>query len=213
MGLDPQVFNSEVRRRALEWRQAQEEDFRAKLSVTIKERVQAETQAYLTRMGILDTKNPVLKNLKVGYFWAVQLACICACLFTCSVNNLHDCCCCCVCTRTVVPYEQIVSFVTNTAQNTCHCMLERMQSPSMTVVISKNGNICADVRPLYVNACGSDIILANCVAGSNALHEPVFHTCVMNCCYNLCVISQQHRSRFNGHTAVTVVHAFNHKQV
>lgn len=78
MGLDPQVFNSEVRRRALEWRQAQEEDFRAKLSVTIKERVQAETQAYLTRMGILDTKNPVLKNLKVGYFWAV-LACICAC--------------------------------------------------------------------------------------------------------------------------------------
>lgn len=65
MGLDPQVFNSEVRRRALDWRQAQEEDFRAKLSATIKERVQAETQAYLTRMGILDTKNPVLKNLKV----------------------------------------------------------------------------------------------------------------------------------------------------
>ena len=65
MGLDPQVFNSEVRRRALEWRQAQEEDFRGKLSATIKERVQAETQAYLTRMGILDTKNPVLKNLKV----------------------------------------------------------------------------------------------------------------------------------------------------
>ena len=71
MGLDPQVFNSEVRRRALEWRQAQEEDFRAKLSATIKERVQAETQAYLTRMGILDTKNPVLKNLKVGCFRAV----------------------------------------------------------------------------------------------------------------------------------------------
>lgn len=65
MGLDPQVFNSEVRRRALEWRQTQEEDFRGKLSATIKERVQAETQAYLTRMGILDTKNPVLKNLKV----------------------------------------------------------------------------------------------------------------------------------------------------
>lgn len=66
MGLDPQVFNSEVRRRALEWRSAQEEDFRAKLSATIKERVQTETQAYLTRMGIVDTKNPVLKNLKVG---------------------------------------------------------------------------------------------------------------------------------------------------
>lgn len=64
MGLDPQVFNSEVRRRALEWRSAQEEDFRAKLSATIKERVQTETQAYLTRMGIVDTKNPVLKNLK-----------------------------------------------------------------------------------------------------------------------------------------------------
>lgn len=65
MGLDPQVFNSEVRRRALEWRLAQEEDFRTKASATIKERVQAETHAYLTRMGILDTKNPVLKNLKV----------------------------------------------------------------------------------------------------------------------------------------------------
>ena len=89
MGLDPQVFNSEVRRRASEWRQAQEEDFRAKLSANIKERVQAETQAYLTRMGILDTKNPVLKNLKVGCFGSVQLACIWACLevFKCSVTT------------------------------------------------------------------------------------------------------------------------------
>ena len=66
MGLDPQVFNSEVRRRALEWRLQQEEDFRTKSSASIKERVQVETQAYLTRMGIMDTKNPVLKNLKVG---------------------------------------------------------------------------------------------------------------------------------------------------
>ena len=66
MGLDPQVFNSEVRRRALEWRLQQEEDFRTKASASIKERVQAETQAYLTRMGIMDTKNPVLRNLKVA---------------------------------------------------------------------------------------------------------------------------------------------------
>ena len=65
MGLDPQVFNSEVRRRALEWRSNQEEEFRAKGSATLKERVHAETHAYLTRMGILDTKNPVLKNLQV----------------------------------------------------------------------------------------------------------------------------------------------------
>ncbi len=65
MGLDPQVFNSEVRRRALEWRSNQEADFRAKASATLKERVQAETHAYLTRMGILDTTNPVLKNLQV----------------------------------------------------------------------------------------------------------------------------------------------------
>ncbi len=65
MGLDPQVFNSEVRRRALEWKSNQEADFRAKASATLKERVQAETHAYLTRMGILDTTNPVLKNLQV----------------------------------------------------------------------------------------------------------------------------------------------------
>ncbi|DBA68532.1 TPA: hypothetical protein ACH3X2_013596 [Trebouxia sp. C0005] len=64
MGLDPQVFNSEVRRRALEWKSNQEADFRAKASATLKERVQAETHAYLTRMGILDTTNPVLKNLQ-----------------------------------------------------------------------------------------------------------------------------------------------------
>lgn len=65
MGLDPQVFNSEVRRRALDWRMKQEEEFRGKAGQSLKERVQAETQAYLSRMGILDTKNPVLKNLKV----------------------------------------------------------------------------------------------------------------------------------------------------
>ena len=65
MGLDPQVFNSEVRRRALEWRINQEEEFRGKAFATLKERVQTETHAYLSRMGILDTKNPVLKNLKV----------------------------------------------------------------------------------------------------------------------------------------------------
>ncbi len=65
MGLDPQVFNSEVRRRALEWKSNQEADFRAKASATLKERVQSETHAYLTRMGILDTTNPVLKNLQV----------------------------------------------------------------------------------------------------------------------------------------------------
>lgn len=66
MGLDPQAFNSEVRRRALEWRSAQEADFRAKALVTLKERVHAETQAYLSRMGIMDTSNPVMKNLKVS---------------------------------------------------------------------------------------------------------------------------------------------------
>ena len=66
MGLDPQVFNSEVRRRALDWRLKQEEEFRAKAGQSLKERVQAETQAYLSRMGILDTKNPVLKNLKAS---------------------------------------------------------------------------------------------------------------------------------------------------
>ncbi len=66
MGLDPQVFNSEVRRRALEWKSTQEAEFRGKALATLKERVQVETQAYLSRMGILDTTNPVLKNLSVS---------------------------------------------------------------------------------------------------------------------------------------------------
>ena len=65
MGLDPQAFNSEVRRRALEWKSAQESDFRAKAQTSLKDRVQAETQGYLNRMGISDSKNPVMKNLKV----------------------------------------------------------------------------------------------------------------------------------------------------
>ena len=98
MGLDPQVFNSEVRRRALEWRQAQEEDLRTKLSATIKERVQAETQAYLTRMGILDTKNPVLKNLKVGTLGLCSLL-VCEPVFLHALSQpaLNCCCSCCCC--------------------------------------------------------------------------------------------------------------------
>ena len=50
----------------MEWKTAQEADFRAKAMVTLKDRVHAETQSYLTRMGIMDTKNPVMKNLKVS---------------------------------------------------------------------------------------------------------------------------------------------------
>ena len=74
MGLDPQAFNSEVRRRALEWRGAQESDFRSKALTTLKDRVQAETQGYLIRMGISDTKNPVMKNLKVILCWPMCCA-------------------------------------------------------------------------------------------------------------------------------------------
>ena len=66
MNMNPLEFNQEVRRRATDWRREQEKHFAAQAAAVNKERVKAERTAYLRRMGIVDTRNPILRGLKVN---------------------------------------------------------------------------------------------------------------------------------------------------